>query len=417
MRLETLSVARPQEHTLLWAFALAVFDGCSILGAFFISAALLDRDPALRDSYLGVFVAVWCLQAIDQRLFVSRRSDSLIPQLLMLTKTVTGSLILSNFIMVIYFNMYHDDNYYDRAFAAAFSAFILLFLIALRTTMRLSLWGLRRRGYNYRRILFIGSNARAAQATEVILSNEHYGFEIIGYLDDDPSRNGFLERYSVPYFGEIDRLEKYLIDGVIDVVYISLPVRSYYERIQNITHLCEGVGVPVRLIADLFPLRIATSELTRIADIPLLALTTQRDTHSRELLQRGADILVSSLLLVILSPILLIIAALIRLESKGPVFHREPRLSHHARKPFDLLHFRTKRPPEAGREEMKTEADDAMRNRAFSSPRTTTFGGFLLRYGLVDLPELLNIWKGDMSLSEPRPETVPPGAESPKTQP
>ncbi len=399
---------RPQQHILLWALVLAVFDALCIVGAFFLATNVLDRDPSERDSYLAIFVAVWCLQAIDQRLFVSRRGDSLIPQLLMLTKSVVGSLILSNFIMIIWLT-----TAFDRIFALAFSGLILLLLVALRTTMRLGLSGLLRRGYNYRRILFIGANARAAQASEVILSNEYYGFEIIGYLDDDASRNSFLERYNVPYFGKIDDLEKYLIDGVIDVVYISLPVRSCYERIQSITHLCEGVGVPVRLIADLFPLRIATTELTRIADIPLLALTAPDDTHSRELLQRGTDFLVSSLLLVILAPILAIIAVLIKLESRGPVLAREARLSHHARKPFNLLHFRTKRLPDGDRSDAQTETSDAAaRHRSFSRPLTTTFGGFLLRYSLVDLPELINIWKGDMSLSEPRPETAPESAPS-----
>lgn len=342
--------------------------------------------------YYAVFVVAWCIQALDQRLFVSRRSDMLIPQLFDFTKTIVISYVLTLFIFALL-----TPGGLPRRFVFAFGIAVLLFLTASRTVMRLGLWRLRRRGYNYRRIVVVGSNARSAHVADVIRSHEHYGYQIIGFLDDDERRRHHLEAFSIPYWGPVSELERRLTDEVIDVVYISLPVRSHYETIQSIAHLCEGVGVPVRLIADLFPLRIATSELMKVGDIPVLSLSPAPEFHTQWALRRMTDVVVSSILLVLLAPVFVVLAALIRVESRGPVFVLEPRMALRSGKVFNLIRFRTTLPDGKG-----------------GSRPSGRLGRFLREYGLDELPMLANIWRGQMSLHEPRPEAVTAGARGPE---
>ena len=392
-----------KSHPIRWAVVLAAMDGACIFSAFALTS-FLTRAPgetlpqAMRShaDYFAVLFTVWCIQAVDQRLFVSRRGDALIPQIFAFTKAVFLSLVLTIFVLAL---MHREA--LDRQFALTFSGFVLVSMVLFRTTMRLGIWGLRHRGYSYRRILMIGSNERSAEIAEIILAQRHYGFQIMGFLDDDPARARTLERYMLPYLGDVDTLERVLVDKVVDVVYISLPIRSYHEKIQSIAHLCEGVGVPVRLVADLFPLKMASSALSKVADVPVLTLTTEPEVQPQLALKRATDLLVSSILILMLSPLFALIAVAIKLESSGPVFTMEERLSRRDNRAFKLMRFRTRGGASNGVWDASDSAIDVRRPNGF-----TKVGTFLYRYGLDELPELFNIWRGQLSLAEPRPQLI-----------
>lgn len=332
--------------------------------------------------FFAVYV-VWILQAVDQRLFVSRRGDPLLPQLFVFTKTIVLTLVLAVFILALW-----TQAGLNRPFLWAFILFALMVMVPYRSSLRLGLWGLRRRGYGYRRILLVGANPRSRNIAQIIVAQRHYGYQIIGCLDDDPARARFFAKYDVPYLGPIDKLEEQLVGNVVDVVYIALPVRSCYEQIQSIAHLCEGIGVPVRLLADLFPLRMARSHLEKLGPHPLLTLSPEQRTEGLMLVRRLTDLTVSTLLMVILAPFLLVIALLIRLESRGPVLIRKERISGRSGERFNLFKFRTH---VWGNGETKL----------------TRLGGRLKRYGLDQLPGLINVWLGQISLVEPRPYYPP----------
>ncbi len=252
----------------------SLFDVCWILAGFTAAVYLTHTgagswylDFPQRAVYGALFLAVWCWVAFDQRLFISSRSETMKMALSRMGKAVGISLLFTGFLMVLL-----TRNNIDRTFLIAFALCLVVSAEGFTAALRPSVWNLRRRGYNTRRIVFIGANERTARLFEVLLNNEHYGFRIDGYLEDDVERCALLEKYGVPYLGKIQELENLLTQQVIDGVYIALPIRSHYETIESIVHLCEGIGVPVRLAAELFPLKIATSSLTRLADIPLLSM-------------------------------------------------------------------------------------------------------------------------------------------------
>jgi len=353
-----------------------------------------------RIGYLVVFVFVWCAAATDQRLFASRRSDSLQSQLLGVAKAVVLSLMFTGFLVVFF-----TQQRYHQAFLLHFGGWTLLFLFTFRVAVRVFLWNIRRHGYNFRQMLIVGANERARHLVDVLIEHGEYGYHIAGALDDDPERMRFYEGHDVPYLGKVADLERVMVNQVIDEVYVCLPVRSYYETIVSMAHLCEGVGTPIRMIADLFPLRIARSRVRQFEDIPFLMLSTAPEAQIRLIVKRFLDLGVSGLFLVTVAWWLFpAVALLIKLDSRGPVFFLQERVGLNQRR-FRIVKFRSmivdaeklKAILEAG-----NEADGPV-FKMRHDPRMTRVGRLLRKFSIDELPQLLNVFLGQMSLVGPRP--------------
>ena len=393
-----------KRYSALLAVAVALFDIVCIVAAYLLAS--LITLPSFGEvlehtfenlAYLAICAGVWCFVAIGQELYASRRSDALVPQLFAAAKAVFTALVLSVFVMALFMRQG-----LDRGFVLLFSLFFLLLIIGFRSTVRLGLWRLRRRGFNYRHILIIGANQHTVKLARVILSHEQYGYRMVGFLEDDEGQCRHLAGYGIPYLGKIRELEQLLADRVIDVVYLSLPVHTHYETIESIAHLCEGVGVSVRLIADLFPVGMATRDIMRLGDIPVLSLSAVPAFRDRFDLKRVAEAAVALVLFVVLLPLFALIALLVKLDSPGPLFARESRLATGRRRRFDLLKFRTSLVDAPARDGSSTA--EAMTGPSFpeGSPRLTRVGRLLRRYSLDELPELINVLRGHMSFTEPR---------------
>lgn len=360
---------------------LSCITGVFVTTVWFLAPSL-EAFPNLLRNHIGYYltlVVVWFLVATDQRLFLSRRSEALVALLFSVAKAFFTAFLFTVFIVALFMR---DD--LNRTFLFMFGVFVLGGLLLFRLSLGLSLWNLRRRGFNARRILIIGSNERTQKLVDILHANEQYGYHIEGFLEIEPERREMLEARGVPYLGALDELDKILVNRVIDAVYIALPVRSYYEKIQSAAHLCEGVGVPVRFMADLFPLRMATSELSRLGDIPLLSLSIDSDSRPQFALHRAVDMGVSLLLIAVLSPVLLAVSAAIKLDSRGPLLLRRPRRAPGGAEFSDLV-FRTTRDSswDAGGEKL------------------TRVGRVLRRYGIDELPQLLSVLSGEISLAGP----------------
>jgi exopolysaccharide biosynthesis polyprenyl glycosylphosphotransferase len=357
-------------------------------------------------AYFVIFVLVWCGAAADQRLFVSRRDDNLTTQFISILKAVFSSLIFTGFVIGFFTRQIPE-----RHFFIYYGLLALLAMSAFRITIRLALWDLRRRGFNYRQVLIIGANERSERLVEIIQTHGQYGYHIAGFLEDDPERLPILQKYQVAHLGPFNDLERVLANRVIDEVYITLTVRSFYELIQRCAHLCEGVGVMVRMTADLFPLRIATSRVSLLEDIPILSLCAVPDQQFQLFLKRAVDFVASSVALVILLPLVFLpTAILIKLEgliwpnSRGPVFFTQERVGLNGRR-FKMFKFRSMvRNAEELRKDLEhlNEADGPV-FKIRNDPRITRIGRIIRKTSIDELPQLLNVWVGHMSLVGPRP--------------
>jgi exopolysaccharide biosynthesis polyprenyl glycosylphosphotransferase len=286
----------------------------------------------------------------------------------------------------------------------AFCFATLLLLLTFRFAMRTLFAQLHRAGYGVRRAVVVGANQRTARLVEALQARHSLGYRIEGIIDDMPERAEALKPLGVPYLGSTQALTDLLNSGHVDEVYVSLPLRSQYETIQDVAHKCEAAGVPVHLVADLFPVRIATSRIMLIEDIPLISLSPICEAHFRLAIKRLVDFAGSTVLIAALSPVFLTIALLIKLESEGPVFFTQERVGQNQRR-FRMIKFRSMiANAEAMRKalEAMNEADGPV-FKIRQDPRVTKVGGFIRKFSLDEFPQLFNVWVGHMSLVGPRP--------------
>lgn len=386
---------------------LALLDTCCILGAF---ALAIDRStpmteplgPAILGNlpYLFVVILVWYGAAIERGLWGVRNRQDVVHYLTTVGKAVGDACVFCVFVMVL---LTRGDGL-DHKFLVLFCLFTLLFLLLFRFGVRLAIHQLRSLGYNQQRTLVVGANERSRHLIDVLREHSGLGYVVQGVVDNDANRSSLIDGSGVPFLGPIAPLEGMVSSGEVDEVYISLPVRSSYEDIQNIAHLCEGSAVPVHMVADLFPMRVATSRLMHLEDIPLLNLSTIPEAHGKVFMKRAVDFIGSSLLIVCLSPMLALLALLVKLDSKGPIFFLQERVGQNQRR-FKMIKYRSM---VTNAEEIKASLlalneQDGPVFKITNDPRITRLGRFIRKYSLDEFPQLFNVWKGEMSLVGPRP--------------
>ncbi len=263
--------------------------------------------------------------------------------------------------------------------------------------------------YNKCNLLIIGSKERAVGAINLINSMKGQ-YNIIGCLDIKKERVGKKVKDDVRIVGTVDDIQNMIISNVVDEVIFAMPMYQI-ENIEAYIQLIELMGIRVRIFPDwqihslFYEPRVAQVYFDELNGIPSMILSTTSNRHRDLLIKLFADYLISGISLLVLSPVLLMITLMIRISSKGPVLFKQERVGLNGRK-FYVYKFRTMiRDAEKKLEELKTlnEADGpAFKIR--KDPRIIpVIGTFLRKTSLDELPQLLNIFKGEMSLIGPRP--------------
>jgi exopolysaccharide biosynthesis polyprenyl glycosylphosphotransferase len=203
------------------------------------------------------------------------------------------------------------------------------------------------------------------------------------------------------------RLESVLHNQSVDEVLVSLPPKKYGHLVEKIVNRCEEQGVVVRVRAEMFELQIAKTYADELEGLPVLTFRSGPEDDWRIVAKRLIDIVGSMALLLLVAPLLIAIASLIKLNSPGPVLFAQERIGFNKRR-FQMLKFRTMvngaDKQQATLEELN-EADGPV-FKIKNDPRVTPLGKFLRRYSIDELPQLINVFMGDMSLVGPRPLPV-----------
>src|SRR5580692_7547809 len=288
-------------------------------------------------------------------------------------------------------------------FLVGFWAIGSMVVIATRLPLRYVLGAIRKRGRNLRHLLVLGTNARAVEFGRRINAMPDRGYRLLGFVDDDWPR---LEEFKATGFRlacDYDGLAEFLRHNVVDEVAIYLPLRSFYERAVQIAKLAEHHGILLRFdadILDLKPARTPAEVMDRASQI--MANSSGIDGWPL-LLKRIFDVVFSLSLLILLSPLFLIVAALIKLNSRGTVFFAQKRVGLNKRQ-FTMYKFRTMVPAAETIQEDLAHLNE-MTGPVFkikNDPRITPLGRILRKTSIDELPQLLNVLKGDMSLVGPR---------------
>ncbi len=351
------------------------------------------REPApdFRTYLLGSLfvIAAWHLLFHSQRMYNARRSVTLADELFGIVKVISlGMLIVAT------------GAFLYREFSFSRIVFLLLWFNALafvfcgRATL---LWFERKayaRGRHLRQAVILGNDSLAADLYQRLHRHRSFGFQILGYFAERPAE----QRLSLPadqYLGSIAVAPGFIRTRGVDLAFIALRSEDHRVLFDFISE-CEGLNIDFMMVPDVLEVLTSQMKLTELEGIPLLKIKSVPFTMWGRVLKRSVDLCVSLILLALLSPLFALIAALIKLDSRGPVFFKQERVGLDGRK-FLMFKFRSMK---TGSEQFEQSVVLGIRD----DPRRTRVGIWLRKSSIDEIPQLLNVLRGEMSLVGPRPE-------------
>ena len=277
-------------------------------------------------------------------------------------------------------------------------------LVLGHSAIRLLLRETRKRGRNLRHVLIVGSNARAVEIVEKLDARPELGYHIIGFADHEWSGGLELSHRGYLRVCDFDGLPEFLRKNVVDEVIITLPVRSFHDHAARVASLCEEQGIIVRILPNLFNLKLARSHTEELDGDYLVTHYTGTVDSWALAVKRMLDFCIALSVLTLAAPLLLVVAVLVKITSPGPILFTQSRVGRNKRK-FKMYKFRTM-VADAEKRISELEHLNEVRGPVFkikNDPRITPLGKFLRKTSIDELPQLLNVLKGDMSLVGPRP--------------
>ncbi len=383
-----------RQNRLLFSLALALTDILMSVLAFYIAylaraAALGPRIGPFSDYLVlaGIEVANTIAVFFAYKFYHRRHASLLLDELYRVFGAITVATLLT--IAFIGFVL-RDTLEYQRSMLVFAWLASLVTIVAGRATFGRIQRGMQRRGRGADRVLVVGTGEVGRMLLQKIQHNPGLGYHIVGFADLNSRTKPVM---GVPVLGSVDDIPSIIETQRIDEVIIGLPEATHQELVGIISQ-CEREKVSIRVFPDVF--QIMASEVT-ISDLGGLPLLTIRDVALRGwklTLKRMVDVVFSSMMLLFSSPLLMVTAILIKLDSPGPVFFVQERMGLDA-KPFMMVKFRSMRQDAEAHGPGWTKKDD---------PRRTRIGSFIRKFSIDELPQFINVLMGDMSLVGPRPE-------------
>ena len=372
----------------LVCFDLAVIAACYAFSwlIFAHPEAGIHLGPLLNDRYaetLASTLALWLVFSFYFGMYHSRRLDRPLADLMIIAKVAIATLVVLECL-----GRLAPAIELPRVFIVRFLATGFIALTLGRLILRLATRALRRRGHNVKTLVLITSPQMGHRLEAKIDQHAHYGYRVVCHFLY--FAHGHDEERTL-----VDAVRNYLRENPVDDVILALPSQANDLATRLILE-CENQGINVRIVPDLFPLIQTDTQVHNLDGIPLVNVRHYpTENFSYSVLKRLFDIGVSLAVLALFSPVFLLIAVLIKLTSVGPVFFAQERVGLNG-KPFTMLKFRTMRPDAA------LTSGDHWTSR--NDPYVTSLGRWLRRSNLDELPQFLNVLKGDMSVVGPRPE-------------
>ena len=373
---------------LLCAVDVAVTAGC------WVSAYFLRWHTGLVPPVNGTPPLTWCVDTLPvvalaalvsyqvSGLYQLRERLSLVREVGLILRA-TGLLLL----IVVATTFYTQNPYQSRLATGLFWGLSVTGLVLSRRLFGAYFRYLRYRGKCRGRALIVGTGRLAQKVEAGLRANNWLALTPYGYVDDDAVAR-------LPTVGNVADLPMLIREFQIDYVFVALPLRRYEETRQVFRVLAEEL-VEVRLVPEVPNLGSITVEASQFEGLPVLTLQAGRHGLADLLVKRAIDFAGAAAGLLVLSPLLAALAVLVKATSRGPVLYGQERMGLNGHR-FTMYKFRS----------MRTDAEDASGPvwTAAGDDRRTPIGRFLRETSLDELPQLLNVLRGDMSLVGPRPE-------------
>ena len=320
---------------MVWAFGLA-----TVLEAHQTPTASLGQFLSMRIKVqnfflFALFLLAWHLVFLSLGLYSSRRFSSRWAEVLDIAKATTlGSAIVVVAAIPLQIQMVTP-------------LFILLFWVGStlagglsRAVLRYLLARVRRRGRNLREMVVVGTNPRALRFARKVEARPELGYRLVGFVDGLWRGMGVFGQAGYQLVSDFASFPRFLREQVVDEVVIALPMESFYGQAARIAGLCEEQGIIVRLLSDLFNLRLAHSRAEEFEGEPVITLSTGAPDGWQHLCKRTLDVALSLVAMLLLSPLFLLAALMVKLTSPGSGFFVQERVGLNKRK-FRLYKFRT----------------------------------------------------------------------------
>ncbi len=317
-------------------------------------------------------------------LYVPNRAQRLTRLVLSVLKAVGISLI----VLMAFLSLYRDF-YVSRLTIIIFAVLTPFTMMALRLLLYVFVRRARRQGRYLRRVLIVGAGVAGRRLEQCFKAYPWMGLSVVGFVDDHKEGEPGVLGTTAETARLVDESKE-----PIDYVYIALPLAAA-KRIEALLSELSTRLVHVCLVPDLLQHDIINSRISEVDGMPILHIMDETPVDFRRITKRVMDVVFSVVLLAVISPLLLAIALAVRFSSTGPVLYRQERMSLNGHR-FDMLKFRSM--------PVGTEAKSGAVWARSGETRATPLGRFLRRTSLDELPQFLNVLKGDMSVVGPRPE-------------
>ncbi len=383
---------------LLFAASLFVLDSLTVGLAFYLAYRLWSRTAGesavpFDRHWITMLVQIACMVLVFffSKLYHLQRAASRMDELYSIATAVSVGTVISFAVTAFVFKSNTFDVDYPRRMVV-FAWGLTIFLMAVgRNLHRWIQQALQSRGYGEERVLIIGTGEVGQMIRQKIQHSPGLGYKVVGFVANGSARQSVMD---IPVLGRLEDLSAIIQQHSISEVVIGLPNASRQELL-SIISLCERGRVGIKIYPDVFQIMATEVSIGHLNGLPLLTVRDVALRGWRLTLKRLVDIVMSALALIVLSPLMLLTAILIKLESPGPVFYPQERMGLDA-KPFLCLKFRSMR--------QDAEAETGPVWASKDDPRRTRIGTFIRHFSIDEFPQLINVLVGEMSLVGPRPE-------------
>ena len=363
----------------------------------------LSQRIKVGNALLGfLLLLAWYISFAAQGLYVSHRLSTTTEEI----KEIVRAVLFSSGALLVVSQFGHWPTI-DTLTVGIFCLVSLTMISAARLALRFNLRRLRACGHNVKSLVIVGAGRRGRRFADQLHRRYDLGYKLLGYVDSG-SAYAHDDLAGAPWLGSIEDLPRIVANEVIDEVAIALPIKSHYSQIESVVALLEEQGITIHLLSDLFPQRLARSQPADFDGLPIITLDSAPPFSWRTEAKRLMDLAGAVGLLMVTAPLLLLTALAIKLDSAGPVFFIQERVGLSKRR-FRMIKFRT----------MTADAEVRMKDiehlneksgtpifKIKNDPRITRVGKWLRKTSVDELPQLLNVLLGDMSIVGPRPLSV-----------
>ena len=302
--------------------------------------------------------------------------------------------------------MIYKNDVVSRGQLIVAPALLFVFLSVKTAVVKHILTGFRKKGYNYRTLLFVGSGEKLAEFLELVEGHSVWGFRVKGILTDRPEKYKPGDDFGKwKILGRAENTLDFVEQNPVDEV-IFFPRKMSRDELSPILEGCELMGIQTRLAVNFFNPRLATVGVDHFQRVPLITFNPARKMNAQLFIKYTFDRIAAAIMLILLSPLMLLTALIIKITSRPgePVLYKQTRSGLNG-KPFTLYKFRSMRTgAEKQLEKLRAKSEvDGPVFKMKKDPRVTPFGRFIRKFSIDELPQIYNILRGEMSFVGPRP--------------